>query len=140
MKTDSSSTLGVSVLIIFEIAIIIWLLFAFGNSLYNDYRGRKYFDQEFHEIASLRQEKNYREMQFRMISTEQYKDKWAKENQKKKNPGENVIKLPTDTVDPFEKQFEGLSEKEIQIEKFKTHTPQQQWWEYFFSDELHGDY
>ncbi len=112
--------------------IFLYIFFALTTSIYKDYKIEstiRGFESEIDELARLAKQKPEDVLYFQ---SEEYKDKYAKENLNLLNPGEKLIIIP---------QEERVVKPEIAIERF---TPNKvltlpnpmQWRDYFFGQTL----
>lgn len=109
-----------------------FVLFALAKSVYQDYKLEldiEAFEAAVNELEVLARQKPHDVLYYQ---SEEYKDKYAKENLNLINPGEKLIIIPQD---------EKIVKTEVVIDRFSLDKLVQlpnrtQWWEYFFGQTL----
>jgi len=112
-----------------------YMFFALATSIYKDYKLEseiKTFEAVVDDLAARAGQKPE---DLKYVQSEQYKDRYAKENLNLLNPGEKLIILPSSNQNveqgPVELMTEALSPNSVLNKPNR-----QQWWEYFFGPTL----
>ena len=112
--------------------VFLYIFFALATSIYRDYKlevSIQEFENEIDRLADMAYQKP-KDIEY--YQSEQYKDKYAKENLNLLNPGEKLIIIP---------QEERIVKSEVAVDRFYhsgvLELPNRnQWWEYFFGRTL----
>ena len=135
-KLGEKSGLTITIIILLEFSIFLWLLFSLGRLYIDSYRIDKAIEA-FREKNRILQEENLlQEKLYKLIDTDEYKDRWAKESDGKVNEGEHLVILPSETENSIETKMQGLSAREKKIEILKSRPKREQWWEFFFGEKV----
>ena len=112
-----------------------YMFFALATSIYRDYKLEteiEVFEGEIDRLADMAYQKP---TDLKYLQSDEYKDRYAKENLNLLNPGEKLIILPTHEQvieqGPVELMTEALSPNSI-LNK----PNHRQWWAYFFGQTL----
>jgi len=113
--------------------IFLYIFFALATSIYRDYKLEVNIQQFEDEINRLAQLADQKPKDVEYYQSEEYKDKYAKENLNLLNPGEKLIIIP--------REDKVVKLEEIIIDRFNysdvLELPNRnQWWEYFFGHTL----
>ncbi len=112
-----------------------YMFFALTTSMYRDYKLESQIETFEDEINALAQKANQKPSDLKYLQSNEYKDRYAKENLNLLNPGEKLIILPNPDQNieqgPVELMTDILSPDSV-LNK----TNQEQWWEYFFGHTL----
>ena len=135
-KTNEKSGLLITILILVEFTVFLWLLFSLGKLYVDSYKTDKAILSFKEKNQILREESNLQEKFYKLIATDQYKDKWAKKSDDRVNPGESVVILPLEVENSLEERMKGLSTREKKIEILKSRPKREQWWELFFGEKV----
>ena len=113
--------------------VFLYIFFALATSIYRDYKlevNIQQFEDEINRLAEMAKQKP-KDIEY--YQSEEYKDKYAKENLNLLNPGERLIIIP---------QEEKIVKSEAVMDRFN-YSPhvlelphRNQWWEYFFGHTL----
>lgn len=128
------NNIQIQTVIVIGFGIIIYMLFHLAISVYDDYQVNlriQKFEEENERIAADNLNKKE---EYAYFNSELFKDKYAKENLNRLQPGEKMIILPEKT----ENVFLGdnvLEEKEEKVGRIMLLSNREQWKEYFFGDE-----
>jgi len=116
--------------IITGLSLILWQFYSIGEEMYTISASNQIFSELEDEIILLKEKKREKAKTREIRSTEQYRDRFNKENHDIYQEGEIVIILP-----PLLKEddiFENLSPLEIEFELQKRKPIPEQWKEVFF--------
>ncbi|MBN2306521.1 septum formation initiator family protein [Candidatus Peregrinibacteria bacterium] len=112
-----------------------YMFFSLATSIYRDYKLETEIEVFKGEIEDLAERTNQKPSDLKYLQSEEYKDRYAKENLGLLNPGEKVIILP----DPDQVVEQGPVELMTDIlspDSVLNKPNNQQWWEYFFGNTL----
>lgn len=112
--------------------IFLYIFFALTTSVYRDYKLETNIDKFGQEIERLAEMANQKPKDVLYYKSDEYKDKYAKENLNLLNPGEKLIIIPQE--DQIVKS-EVIIEKSYHASVLKLPN-RNQWWEYFFGKTL----
>ena len=111
----------------------LYIFFALATSIYRDYQLEMHiqrFEDEINNLAELAKQKPQNVEYFQ---SNEYKDKYAKENLNLLNPGEKLIIIPQEKKDiRFEEIIIGSFDYSDVLEL----PNRNQWWEYYFGRTL----
>ena len=112
-----------------------YMFFALATSIYRDYKletEMELFEAEINDLADLA---NQKPGDLKYLQSDEYKDRYAKENLNLLNPGEKLLILPRE--DQVVKQGPVTLMTELLSPNSVLNKPHQvQWWEYFFGRTL----
>lgn len=112
-----------------------YMFFALATSIYRDYKLESEIQVFQGVIDELAREANQKPSDLKYLESNQYKDRYAKENLNLLNPGEKLIILPQPDQNvehgPVELMTEALSPNSI-----LNQPNSRQWWGYFFGNTL----
>ena len=112
-----------------------YMFFSLATSIYHDYKLEteiSHFEDEINHLADAAGQKP---SDLEYLQSEEYKDRYAKENLNLLNPGEKLIILP----DPDQNVEQGPVELMTEIlspDSVLNKPNNRQWWEYFFGQTL----
>ena len=106
-------------------AVVIYLLFIVGRSVWVNYESRKDIAIQELEIEQLQEDIDNLNFQIAYFQTNSFKEKEARAKLGYKAPGENIISLAVDS--PEDK----IADRSLSETKIKT-SNQVLWWQYFF--------
>ncbi len=111
------------------------MFFALATSIYRDYKLETEIQSFQAQVENLATQANQKPANLKYLQSDQYKDRYAKENLNLLNPGEKLIILPQaeQRVEqgPVVLMTEALSPNSV-LNKPNS----RQWWEYFFGQTL----
>lgn len=116
--------------IVTGLSLILWQFYSIGEEMYTISASNQIFSELEDEIILLKEKKREKAKTREIRSTEQYRDRFNKENHDIYQEGEIVLILP-----PLLKEddiFENLSPLEIEFELQKRKPIPEQWKEVFF--------
>ena len=113
--------------------VFLYIFFALATSIYRDYKLEVNIQKFEDEIKDLAQLANQKPKDVKYYQSEEYKDKYAKENLNLLNPGEKLIIIP--------QEEKIIKTEEIVINRLDYSNVlelpnRNQWWEYFFGRTL----
>ncbi len=112
-----------------------YMFFALATSIYRDYKLETEIETFEDEINNLADRANQKPSDLKYLQSDEYKDRYAKENLNLLNPGEKLIILPDPDHNvkrgPVELMTDILSPNSVLNKPNNT-----QWWEYFFGQTL----
>lgn len=112
-----------------------YMFFALATSIYKDYKLESEIDTFEAVINNLAERASQKPEDLKYLQSDQYKDRYAKENLNLLNPGEKLIILPSPNQNveqgPVKLMTEALSPNSVLNKPNR-----QQWWEYFFGQTL----
>ena len=114
---------------------IFYMFFVLATSIYRDYKLETEIETFEDEINDLAERANKKPSDLKYLQSDEYKDRYAKENLGLLNPGEKLIILP----DPDQKVEQGPVELMTDIlspDSVLNQPNNRQWWEYFFGQTL----
>jgi len=121
------------IIIMIEFFLVAYLFYAFTNNIYKNYTIDQHtadFEEKNALIALENQQKNEDYLYF---TSSEYIDKIAKQNLGLVNPGEKVIILSPDILDP-----DLLSDNENDVSddlaRYSGMSNSEQWWYFFFTE------
>jgi len=131
-KNHFDKSFSVQTIIIFGFCIVVYMLFLITKEIYKDH---VFVERPFLRIKNenelIRAENERKKKDLLYVSSPQYKDKYAKQNFNKVQPGEKVIVFAEVVENIFLRKDEGIDKRRKII-----HLPnQEQWYEYFFGDQ-----
>lgn len=112
-----------------------YMFFALATSIYRDYKLETEIETFEDEINNLADRANQKPFDLKYLQSDEYKDRYAKENLGLLNPGEKLIILP----DPNQKVEQGpvqLMTERLSPDSVLNKPNNRQWWEYFFGQTL----
>lgn len=112
-----------------------YMFFALATSIYRDYKLETEIEIFEGEINNLADRANQKPSDLKYLQSDEYKDRYAKENLNLLNPGEKLIILP----DPDQNVEQGPVELMTDIlspDSVLNKPNNRQWWEYFFGQTL----
>lgn len=112
-----------------------YMFFSLAVSIYHDYKLETEIETFQDEIDNLADRANQKPSDLKYLQSDQYKDRYAKENLGLLNPGEKLIILP----DPDRNVEQGPVELMTDIlspDSVLNKPNNRQWWEYFFGQTL----
>lgn len=112
-----------------------YMFFALATSIYRDYKLETEITDFKEEINSLAEKAGQKPADLKYLQSNEYKDRYAKENLDLLNPGEKLIILP----DPEQNVEQGPVELMTDIlspDSVLNQPNNRQWWEYFFGPTL----
>jgi len=112
-----------------------YMFFALATSIYRDYKLETEIETFEDEINRLADRANQKPSDLKYLQSDEYKDRYAKENLNLLNPGEKLIILP----DPDQVVEQGPVELMTDIlspDSVLNKPNNKQWWEYFFGQTL----
>lgn len=118
----------IQAIIIAMFAAVFYMLFLITTSIYKDYKNEEYLAKLEEDSQRILEDNLRKESNFYYYQSAQYKDKYAKEELSKLNPGEQMIVF-TKTEENIYSVEEEEKQKEIQVLYF---SKPKQWTEYFF--------
>lgn len=113
----------------------IYMFFSLAVSIYHDYKLETEIESFEGEIDNLADRANQKPSDLKYLQSDEYKDRYAKENLGLLNPGEKLIILP----DPDQNVEQGPVELMTDIlspDSVLNKPNNRQWWEYFFGNTL----
>lgn len=110
----------------------LYVFFALATSVYRDYKLEVNIDEFKSEIEELARMANQKPKDVAYFQSNQYKDRYAKENLNLLNPGERLIIIPRE---------DQVVKSEVVPDRFARNNVlelpnRNQWWEYFFGATL----
>jgi cell division protein FtsB len=123
-------SLSVQVIIIFGFGAIVYMLFLITTSVYKDYKIEQSLLKIKNENVNLFDENETKKEDLFYFSSAQFKDKFAKQNLGKVNPGEKIIVFAEVEENIF---FENPDEEKKKGD-ITAYPNIEQWYEYFFGD------
>lgn len=128
------NNIQIQTVIVIGFVIIGYMLFNLAISVYNDYQVNLRLENYLAENERIAEDNLKKQEDYAYFNSELFKDKYAKENLNKLQPGEKVIVLPEKTENVF--STEGIiEEKEQKIDRIILLSKREQWKEYFFGEE-----
>ncbi len=112
-----------------------YMFFALTTSIYDDYKLETEIEEFEAEIEKLADYANQKPDDLKYLSSDQYKDRYAKENLNLLNPGEKLIILPVEKQ-VVEQGPAILMTDILSPDSVLNKTNRQQWWEYYFGKTL----
>ncbi len=115
-----------------------YMFFALATSIYRDYKLETEIETFEDVINDLADRANQKPSDLKYLQSDEYKDRYAKENLNLLNPGEKLIILP----DPKQNVEQGPVELMTDIlspNSVLNKPNNQQWWGYFFGQTLSVD-
>jgi len=112
-----------------------YMFFALATSIYRDYKLETEIDSFEDVINALAERANQKPADLKYLQSDEYKDRYAKENLNLLNPGEKLIILP----DPERNVEQGpvqLMTEILSPDSVLNKPNNQQWWAYFFGQTL----
>jgi|GEM_PF-419638 len=112
-----------------------YMFFSLATSIYRDYKLETEITSFEDEINDLADKAGQKPSDLKYLQSNEYKDRYAKENLGLLNPGEKIIILP----DPEQKVEQGPVELMTDIlspDSVLNKPNNNQWWEYFFGQTL----
>lgn len=112
-----------------------YMFFALATSIYRDYKLETDIETFQGEIDDLADRANQKPEDLKYLQSDEYKDRYAKENLNLLNPGEKLIILP----DPDQRVEQGpvkLMTEALSPDSVLNQPNNRQWWEYFFGKTL----
>lgn len=131
---NRKNNLQIQTVIIVGFITIGYMLFNLAISVYNDYQVNLRLEQYAEENERIARDNLNKKEEYAYFNSDLFKDKYAKENLNKLQPGEKVIVLPEKTENIFAERplFE---EDELKVERLMLLSNREQWKEYFFGEE-----
>jgi len=112
-----------------------YMFFALATSIYRDYKLETEIEVFEEDINGLARRANQKPSDLKYLQSDEYKDRYAKENLNLLNPGEKLIILPSSDQNieqgPVELMTDILSPNSVLNKPNKV-----QWWAYFFGQTL----
>ena len=118
-------TIGVSLL------VLALLLFSLATKMYNSYRLETFIEKFQAENERIYQENEEIQEEYQYVLSEEFQEKYAKENLGKMHPEEKMIVF-TPRAESEELVQTQLQTQEEQLLQSKNIPPKQQWIQYFF--------
>ena len=112
-----------------------YMFFSLATSIYRDYKLETEIETFSGEIDSLAERANQKPSDLKYLQSDQYKDRYAKENLGLLNPGEKLIILPSPDRNVEQGPVELMTEK-LSPDSVLNQPNDRQWWEYFFGQTL----
>ena len=112
-----------------------YMFFALATSIYRDYKLETEIATFEDAINDLADRANQKPFDLKYLQSDEYKDRYAKENLNLLNPGEKLIILP----DPEQNVEQGpvqLMTEVLSPDSVLNKPNNQQWWAYFFGQTL----
>ena len=112
-----------------------YMFFSLATSIYKDYKLETEITSFKEKISDLAQRAGQKPEDLKYLQSDEYKDRYAKENLNLLNPGEKLIVLP----DPEQNVEQGPVELMTDIlspDSVLNKPNHRQWWEYFFGQTL----
>jgi len=126
----------VSVLIFSGIFLTTLLLFAWGKLILQTSRRENAIEAFVLENQKLKSQQETLLEKIAFLSSEQFKDKWAKERKNLVNSGEKVIILPSTKKVQLSEKFRFFSPAQRQKFVLENLPARSQWWEFFFGEKV----
>jgi len=114
--------------------IIGYMLFNLAISVYSDYQVNLRLEKYIEENERIVADNLVKQEEYAYFNSNLFKDKYAKENLNKLQPGEKMIVLPEKTESIFEEN-PIIEKRNDKIERIILLSNREQWKEYFFGDE-----
>lgn len=131
---NRKNNLQIQTVIIVGFLIIGYMLFNLAISVYNDYQVNLRLESYSAENARIARDNLNKKEEYAYFNSELFKDKYAKENLNKLQPGEKMIILPEKTENVLaEKPL--VEEHEVKVERMILLSNREQWKAYFFGEE-----
>ncbi|MFH0837809.1 MAG: septum formation initiator family protein [Patescibacteria group bacterium] len=112
-----------------------YMFFALAISIYHDYKLESEIDTFKNEINSLADLVNQKPYDLKYLESDEYKDRYAKENLNLLNPGEKLIILPGSDQNVEQGPVELMTDI-LSPDSVLNKPNREQWWEYFFGQTL----
>lgn len=128
------NNLQIQTIIIIGFVVIAYMLFNLAISVYNDYQVNLRLNSYIEENDRIASDNLNKQDEYAYFNSDLFKDKYAKENLNRLQPGEKVIVLPEKTENLF-LENSVLEKKEEKIGKVILLSNREQWKKYFFGDE-----
>ncbi len=113
--------------------VFFYIFFALATSIYRDYKLEVNIQKFEDEIEGLAQLANQKPKDVKYYQSEEYKDKYAKENLNLLNLGEKLIIIPQDKKVI---KIEEIIINRLDYSNILELPNRNQWWEYFFGRTL----
>ncbi|MBT4916915.1 hypothetical protein HON58_00575 [Candidatus Peregrinibacteria bacterium] len=130
MSSRFSHTSGLTkIIIIVEFVLVAYLIYSLTRNVYNSYQIDQYIESFEDENLTIEVENREKTDDYLYFTSEQYIDRIAKQNLGLVNPGEEVLILSPDVLDP------DLDASESGLNDFAKHSGSSNansWWEFFF--------
>jgi len=112
--------------------VFLYIFFALATSIYRDYKLDMNIEDFQSQIDSLAELAGQKPKDVKYFQSDEYKDRYAKENLNLLNPGEKLIIIPDE---------EQVVKSEVVVERYDYSNVlklpnRNQWWEYFFGRTL----
>ncbi len=128
------NNLQIQTIIIIGFVIIGYMLFNLAISVYNDYQVNLRLERYLEENEKIAADNLNKQEEYAYFNSALFKDKYAKENLNKLQPGEKMIVLPEASENLFSEN-PIIEEKEAKIERVMLLSNREQWKKYFFGEE-----
>lgn len=128
MKSTYHTNRTTKFVIIFELCLLSYLIFSVTSNVYESYKVDRYIEQFEEENVTLEAEIARQNEDYLYFTSPEYIDKIAKQNLGLVNPGEQVIVLSADILDPDEM----VSEVDADFAIFSGDSNPAKWWNFFF--------
>ena len=115
--------------------VFFYMFFALATSIYRDYKLESQiqrFEGQIDELADMAHQKPE---DVKYFSSDEYKDRYAKENLNLLNPGERLIIIPKEDLNVERGVTENLTTSSVPSDILAAGNPRQ-WWAYFFGQTL----
>lgn len=122
-------------LIISGFIVLLYMFFSLTTSIYKDYKLESEIERFGGEIDKLAAMAHTKPKDVDYFLSEEYKDRYAKENLNLLNPGEKLIIIPEDDQVVEKGPVVLESDRITPIAVLSLSYPEQ-WWEYFFGQTL----
>lgn len=130
MSSRFSHTSGLTkLIIIIEFVLVAYLIYSLTRNVYNSYQIDKYISDFEIENSQMEDENREKTQDYLYFTSEEYIDKIAKQNLGLVNPGEEVLILSPDVLDP------DLAGENGDLSDFAKHSGDsnpKSWWSFFF--------
>jgi cell division protein FtsB len=113
--------------------VFIYIFFALATSIYRDYKLEVNIEKFEDEIRELAEKAHQKPEDVKYFESEQYVDKYAKENMNLLNPGEKLIIIPQEEQVV---RYEEIIVNPLDHKRVLKLPIRNQWWEYFFGSTL----
>ncbi len=113
--------------------LFLYIFFALATSIYRDYQLEVNIQKFEDEITQLADLANQKPKDVEYFKSDEYKDKYAKENLNLLNPGEKLIIIPQEKKNI---RFEEIIIGNVDYSDILELPSRNQWWEYFFGHTL----
>ena len=128
MKQKSFS---IQLVIIGSFGLFFYMFFALATSIYRDFKLQSQIDRFEEEVNGLAEMTHEKPEDVAYFSSEEYKDRYAKENLNLLNPGEKLIVIPKEDLVVEKGPVQIMTDK-VTPNAVLNLPHRYQWWEYFF--------